>query len=369
MKNAATNPTAIIPTKRASKKSDTNRTKTHQQTQQLREVTLTALPSQISATPRKPSLPLSALQDCPAIQRTSPACRNSAMTLMPRAATAASTRPMQRPPRRFRHPPHQPAALLAIRLPLGTPAARLTELRKRTVTQYAQQSFRHGAPGGTRFTVEFADSTTEVDYTIDLGRNYDGYRGAYKGWGANVDIHRIRVPADWRIRVERKGLTLLGGLMTLDALPMEAPAGIELYAAVWASQGRGYAVKTDRGFIAVAGGDSFHSDTAEGAISGLRRKGRSGPSRAAAIADMKSSVNVFITKYTRCAIDVSVADARQSGSCTYVIRSWCASVRVDIARVQVPMAELLEGFRRLPQTEVRRAVLSPVRRNRSVYSG
>ena len=172
-----------------------------------------------------------------------------------------------------------PTGRPAIRLPLGTPAMRL-ELRKRTVTQYAQQAFRHGAPGGTKFTVGFADITTAVDYTIDLDRVFDVYSGAYKGWGANVDLHRIRVPADWRVRVERKGLAMLGGLTTLHALPMEAPACIELYAAVWASQGRGYAVKTDRGFIAVAGADSFHSDTAEGAISACdgkvraRRQGR-----------------------------------------------------------------------------------------------
>lgn len=255
-----------------------------------------------------------------------------------------------------------PTGRPVIRLPVGTPATRLLELRKRTVTQYAQQTFRHGASGGTRFTVGFADRTSNVIYTTDLGRNYDVYRGAYKGWGANVDLHQIRVPADWRMRVERKGLALLGGLMTLDALQIEAPAGIELYAAVWASQGRGYAVNTDRGFIAVAGSASFHSDTAEGAISGLLRKGRSAPTRAATIADMKSSVNAFVTKYTAYDIDVSLDDARKSGSCEYGIRSWCASVGIDIARARVPMVELLEGFRRMPQTEVRRAVLGAVKR-------
>jgi hypothetical protein len=257
-----------------------------------------------------------------------------------------------------------PTGRPAIRLPFGAPATRLIELRRRTVTQYAQQAFRHGASGGTKFTVGFADRTSDVTYTTNLGRNYDVYRGAYKGWGANVDLHQICVPADWRLRVERKGLALLGGLMTLDALQIEAPAGIELYAAVWASQGRGYAVNTDRGFIAVAGSDSFHSDTANGAISGLLRKGRSAPTRAATIADMKSAVNAFITKYTTYDIDVSLDDARKSGSCEYGIRSWCASVSIDIARAHVPMAELLEGFRRMPQTEVRRAVLGAVKCNR-----
>lgn len=368
MKSAATDTTDTIPTKRATKSPDENQAKTRQRMQHFREVILTRIAvSDVGDTKKAlvAAIRAAGLPGNPAnIARVQELRNNFDAARRHRRLNQANSKTTQA----ISSLP-SPTGRPAIRLPLGTPAARLTELRKRTVTQYAQQAFRHGAPGGTRFTVEFADKTTDVDYTIDLGRNYDVYRGAYKGWGANVDIHRIRVPADWRIRVERKGLAVLGGLITLDALPMEAPTSIELYAAVWASQVRGYAVKTDRGFIAVAGGDSFHSDTADGAISGLRRKGRSGSSRAAAIADMKSAVDVFITKYSRCAIDVSLEDARKSGSCEYGIRSWCASVGIDIARAQVPMAELLEGFRRMPQTEVRRAVLRAVRRNRGACAG
>ena len=363
MKNAAITVIPTTPTKRATKNANTSPTQTQQRMEKLREVTLTRIAvsdvgdtkkalvaairaAELPGNPTNVARVQELREDFGAARRHRRLNQANARVTKAISALPAST---GRP---------------AIRLPLGVPAMRLTELRKRTVTEYAQQAFRHGAPGGTRFTVGFADKTTEVAYTIDLDRNYDVYRGAYKGWGANVDLHRIRVPADWRVRVERAGLAILDGLMTLDALALESPAGIELYAAVWASQARGYAVKTDRGFIAVAGGDSYHSDTAEGAISGLRRKGRSAPTRAAAIADMKSAVEAFITKYLRCAIDVSLDDARMSGSCEYGIRSWCASVGIDIARVQVPMAELLEGFRRMPQTEVRRAVLRAVRRDK-----
>lgn len=80
---------------------------------------------------------------------------------------------------------------------------------------------------------------------------------------------------------------------------------------------------------------------------------------------MKSAVGAFITKDGRCTIDVRLDDARNSGSCEYGFRSWCESVGIDIARVQVPMAELLEGFRRMPLTEVSRAVFRAVRRNRT----
>jgi hypothetical protein len=365
MKNAATT-TATFPTKRANDKAGA--AQTHLDTQRLREVTLTRIAVSDVGDTKKALIAAIRAAGLPGnptnvarvkeLRDNFDAARRHRRRNQARAkgAKAISALPA-------------PTGRPAIRLPIGTPATRLIELRKRTVTQYAQQAFRHGAPGGTKFTVGFAAETTEVGYKIVLDRNFDVYRGAYKGWGANVDLHQIRVPAEWRVRVERKGLALLSGLMTLDALPMEAPAGIELYAAVWASQARGYAVKTDRGFIAVAGGDSFHGDTAEGAISGLRRKGRSAPARAAMIADMKSAVEAFITKYARCAIDVSLDDARKSGSCEYGIRSWCASVGIDIARLQVPMAELLEGFRRMPQSEVRRAVLRAVRRNRCASPG
>lgn len=262
-----------------------------------------------------------------------------------------------------------PSGRPAILIPIGTPTERLTALRKHVVKKYAQQAFRYGAPGGTSIVVEFASQSSNVSYSVSLDRNYDVYRGAYKGWGANVDRHQISIPADWRRRVERKGIAMLGGMLTLDALPMEAPAGIELYAAVWSGQGRGYEVKTERGFIAVAGQESFHGDTAERAIACLLRKGKGASTRMAAIADIQSAVDAFIMKYSTRDIEVSLDDARKSGSCEYGIRSWCESVGIDIARVHVPMAELLEAFRRLPLIEVRRAVLHAVRQNRHCWRG
>lgn len=257
-----------------------------------------------------------------------------------------------------------PSGRPAVHLPLGQPTERLTALRKRTVTEYAQPAFRHGAPGGSSFTVNFAGSTSEVTYRVDLGTDWNVYRGSFKGWAANVDCHKICVPADWRVRVERKGLAYLGGMMTLDALPMEAPASIELYAAVWACQGRGYNVKTERGFIAVGGDESFHAETAEKAIAGLLRKYSIGKKSIATIADMSASVDAFVSKYSPIVVNVSLDDARKSGSCEYGIRSWCESVGIDFRRAHVPMSELLEAFQRMPQNEVRRAVLHAARRSR-----
>jgi hypothetical protein len=153
-------------------------------------------------------------------------------------------------------------------------------------------------------------------------------------------------------------------MITLDAHPMKAPAGISLYAAVWASQGRGYDVKTERGYIAVSGAESFHGETVEEAVSGLLKKCKVLKANMELMADFSSSVEAFIAKYSDYKIDVSLNDARKSGSCEFGIRSWCDSVGVDINRDKVPMSELLEGFQKLPLSEVRRAVLYSVRKTR-----
>lgn len=280
-------------------------------------------------------------------------CLNKANARLPHPITVLPS-PSGRPP---------------VRLPLGLPAQRLLALRKRVITMYAKRAFRHGAPGGSEFIIDFSGTSNEVTYFVELGRNYDVYRGPYKGWAANVDCHRICVPIDWRHRVERRALALLGGMLTLDAIPLEAPSGVKLYAAVWASQGRGYEVRTERGYIAVGANEHFHGATLDAALAGLIRKCRIQRNAAAMMADLALSIDSFVSKYQSCGFEVSLADARLSGSCEYGIRSWCESVGIDITRAQVPIKELLDAFRRMPLTEVRRAVLHAVRRCRAKTTG
>jgi len=62
--------------------------------------------------------------------------------------------------------------------------------------------------------------------------NRDTYAGNFKGWSATEDHHRISVPADWRVRVQRRGLAAVGGMMTLDVHPLVPHGDIELFQAV-----------------------------------------------------------------------------------------------------------------------------------------
>lgn len=115
-------------------------------------------------------------------------------------------------------------------------------------------------------------------------------------------------------------------------------------------------------FISWIGGgnEHYHGETIEAAIRGLKAKCQA----AMYLMDLDSSANAFADKYASVLINVSLDDARKTGSCEYGIRSWCASVGIDVERIEVPMGELLEGFRRRPMPEVRRAVLKAVKRNR-----
>ncbi len=244
-------------------------------------------------------------------------------------------------------------------LPQGTPQERLNTLRRKTIASEAKSIFRYGAAGGSSMRITYAMSAAEVRYEVIMDSNRNTYRGSFKNWLAREDHHHICVPADWRMRVERRGLANLAGLMTLDARQLECPDSIMLYAATWARQGRGFEVATERGFIAISQSAHFHAATAEAAVAGIRRKLKLRGSNA-----MQLSVDAFITRFAGVDCEVSIDDAQESGSCLYGILSWCEQVGIDPERKQVSLTEVLSGFRQLPQVEVRRAVLHAVRRQR-----
>lgn len=251
-------------------------------------------------------------------------------------------------------------------LPKGMPSTRLVALRVKTVATAARSMMRHGAAGGHTIRVAFALDASKVDYAVTMGQNRDTYAGAYKGWSASEDHHVITVPKDWRVRVERKGLANLGGMMTLDAHPLVPDADVLVYAATWARQGRGYDVKIDRGYIAMLGREHFHADSAQAAIQGVRRKAKStGLPARTVVSPYALTVDAFVKRYAGREVMVSVNDAHESGSCDFGIRAWCECVGVDYDQVEAPLSQILEGFRIRPQEEVRRAVLHALRRHRA----
>lgn len=116
-------------------------------------------------------------------------------------------------------------------LPKGTPAERLQTVRKNSVANAAKSTLRFGAAGGHTMRALYALNESKVNYTVTMRQNRDTFAGAFKGWSANEDHHAIYVPRDWRLRVERRGLAELGGMMTLDAHLMMPDGDVLVYAA------------------------------------------------------------------------------------------------------------------------------------------
>jgi hypothetical protein len=277
-----------------------------------------------------------------------------------------SSRRLEDARRRLGHTPVRPRSAQGrapVVLPRGTPSQRLTAVRKAAVREAAYELLRHRAAGGHSFRVDFALDASHVGYCVTMASNRQTYAGRFKGWLAAEDHHHVCVPADWRVRVLGRGLAHLGGMLTLDAHRLQAPDDVQLYAATWARQGRGYDVVVERGYVGIVGDEHFHAETPERAVEGARRKARAaGRERKAPFQPLSVTVDEFIKRYRKVPTTVRVSDAEETGSCDYGIRSWCAAVGLDYAAGEAPLSEVLDGFKLRPQVEVRRAVLFAVRR-------
>lgn len=211
----------------------------------------------------------------------------------------------------------------------------------------------------------FVSTAAQVDYSVCIDWNRSTYAGRFKGWRAAEDHHHLHVPSDWRVRVERRGLAIVDGMMTLDAHALEPLDGVAVFAATWARQARGFAVAVDRGYIARVGNTHYHARSIEAAIAGVRRKQRVATGETVARRSSYSlTIDEFVRRYLRYDITVTLDDARETGSCEFGIRSWCDAVGLDYEAAEAPMAAVLAGFRRMPMIEVRRAVMHAVREHR-----
>lgn len=248
----------------------------------------------------------------------------------------------------------------------STPQSRLQRLRQSAVLAAAKSCLRHSAAGGSSFTVRLTRNPAAVGYTVTMDSNRDTYRGHYKGWAAAEDHHVITVPADWRVRVQRRGLAIVGGLLTLDLQPLVCHGDIELFQAVWVSQARGYGVTTHRGVMARLGDEVFHALSLQEAIRGVTRKHKlaSAPARER-VGAYQLTVDGFVARYARYGhVPVTAEDARDTGACEYGIQSWCHAVGIDLQADSVPLSRVLSGFRVQPLVEVRRTVLHAIKAQR-----
>ena len=244
------------------------------------------------------------------------------------------------------------------RMPDGTIHERLRATRERAVRlAYASST----APDGVndQLQIEFVDDLSEVGFTQSRHSEYR-YRGAHRGRPMNYYVNTARVSHHWRVRVARRGLAVCGGLLTLDAAPMDgAPAGVNLYYATWIARDRGNSAHTVRGYIARSGDLTYHADSPEGALVGLRRKVRNAQFDARlAVAPLDDLIAGHEARR------VSLADAYATGACDPGIRAWCARVGIDYASGRSTVGEVYAGYLAHPLREARAVLLHVLKRAR-----
>jgi hypothetical protein len=251
------------------------------------------------------------------------------------------------------------------RLPAGTPAERLDRKRRTAIARAARLGLRT-SPHGHSTEIALSDDPAAVDFAIRRGKDWTIYRGAYKGWAATTTAFAITVPRSWLSRVEARGLAVAGGMMTLDAVPIDAACtGVEAFAATWVEQGRGYAATVVRGVIARSGTVTHHGTSLTHAVAGLQRKQRvqARVPQASGLTTQRDRM-LQALEHQHGKERVVLADSEVVGNCPSGTRSWLETVGIDPTAGSCSLAEVVRGFRTSPRPEALAVLLHVQRRLR-----
>ena len=235
-------------------------------------------------------------------------------------------------------------------------AGNLKEIRVKAVRAAANRALRFDA-----LRVGFTSDPTKVGVRVSkVALGQYSSKCTYTQYQTTTTIG---IPYLWRTRVERRGLAVVDGMMTLDAAPLDGGDGAELFAATWIVQRRGYECEAAQGFIARDGDLTYHAESIEKAIRGIAAKRRAA-GRDPQVVE-QASVAAFCTRilnrHSEQGIAVCVGDAAATGACDYGIRSWCGRTGLDYEAGCESLEAVVEAYRAVPMSEARRAILYAVR--------
>lgn len=254
-------------------------------------------------------------------------------------------------------------------LPVGSTERRLERRLDIEISALISGPYRLDSAGDLDIAITRDPSAVGVKQSESFDRDF--YARSYRTAGGfrpakKITDTEITVPAAWWPRVKHNGLTQVDGLLTLDAQRAEgAPAGVDLFAATWLEQGRGYELRAMRGYIArdTNTGTTYHGADARKALLGLNRK-LTGRKISAQLEDLLAKHGLGALVEHAPSLTVSVADARITGACEYGIRSWCERCGLPYEQGQATLAEVYACYQRHPMPEARAAILHAIRRQK-----
>ncbi len=132
-------------------------------------------------------------------------------------------------------------AVLARKIQGGARAmrVRLNEFREQRVLLAARRVMKHGASGGSRWTVR---SGPEASYVVDTVKEWDRVNRGRDHWASLVDHHTITVLPRWLGTIPRigDGSGIVDGRFLLDARPFLEAGRRMIWEAVLVRTGRGF---------------------------------------------------------------------------------------------------------------------------------
>jgi len=122
-----------------------------------------------------------------------------------------------------------------------------------------------------------------------------------------------------------------------------------------------------RGVIAVFGDEVYHAPDLASALRGVRLKRERASRTPESVAEQYAqNLDAFVARHRKHGhLAVTADDARAIGACEYGIRSWCASVGIDMAQGEVTLDTMLAAYRANPLVEARRTILHVVAESRA----
>lgn len=169
-------------------------------------------------------------------------------------------------------------------------------------------------------------------------------------WSGLDSVLHLSVPADWRVTVQRRGLAVIDGLLTLRAIELPLDAGVadgcDAYAAVVVRQARGFDLRAvdcvilrDR-----ATGTAGHGSSVRSCALALRRRLEADADEAARIAALPPLLPSPLESalHRHPGLVVTYSDAREAGLCGVGITDWIARVGLPEGTRELPAARALE---------------------------
>ena len=196
----------------------------------------------------------------------------------------------------------------------------------------------------------FAQSV-RASASTNQSQDWNYYAKSY-GHPKTITTTTISVPGGYLRAVHKRGLWVVGGLVTLSAGTAHTVDGVTVQSAAWLVQSRGYSLTVNHGYIATVGAYSYHGKTAKAAIRGVVKKARLAGASALTIDDIKRADQT---------IAVSVNHAKQAGACQDGIDAWMALVGID--GTSAPLSVVLAAYRAHPRSEALAAMAGAVATN------